>query len=89
MTTAQQDTLWPPALRRDAAALRARIDAATALPSDAALGPASRLIVVHDWRRIALRAPGLPDALAPADWQGPALRQAVADALERWPRLVT
>ncbi|MEM7634652.1 MAG: PaaX family transcriptional regulator C-terminal domain-containing protein [Pseudomonadota bacterium] len=31
---------------------------------------AARTLLLHDWRRIVLRDPGLPDALLPADWIG-------------------
>lgn len=47
---------------------------------------ALRVLVVHAWRRIALRAPDLPDFLFPEGWQGPACRAAAADLLRRLPR---
>jgi phenylacetic acid degradation operon negative regulatory protein len=31
---------------------------------------AARTLLLHDWRRIVLRAPGLPLALLPRDWPG-------------------
>jgi phenylacetic acid degradation operon negative regulatory protein len=31
---------------------------------------AARTLLIHDWRRIVLRDPGLPAALLPADWPG-------------------
>lgn len=31
---------------------------------------AARTLLIHDWRRIVLRDPALPDALLPADWIG-------------------
>jgi phenylacetic acid degradation operon negative regulatory protein len=31
---------------------------------------AARILLVHDWRRIVLRDPGLPAELLPADWPG-------------------
>lgn len=31
---------------------------------------AARTLLIHDWRRIVLRDPGLPPALLPADWPG-------------------
>lgn len=39
-----------------------------AVPDEEALS--LRLLLVHEWRRIALRDPGLPAALLPADWPG-------------------
>jgi len=41
-----------------------------------------RLLLVHEWRRIALRDPGLPLALLPPDWPGTAAH-ALAGALYR------
>lgn len=35
---------------------------------------AARILVVHAWRRIALRDPHLPATLLPPDWPGPAAR---------------
>jgi len=39
-----------------------------AIPMEEALP--LRLLLVHEWRRIALRDPGLPAALLPTDWPG-------------------
>jgi phenylacetic acid degradation operon negative regulatory protein len=86
LTPGQQDALWPARLRRDGADLRARLAAALDRPAAPADRAALRLLTVHDWRRIALRLPPLPDALAPADWPGAALRASVARALDCWPR---
>lgn len=76
--------LWSGALRSDCRDLRRRLKALrppdAPLPADAA---ALRTVIVHDWRRIVLRAPPLPDALAPRDWDGAATRRAVHAALER------
>ncbi len=52
---------------------------------------AARTVLIHAWRRIALRDPRLPAALLPADWPGIAARdrcaalyRALADCSERW-----
>ncbi len=52
---------------------------------------AARIVVIHAWRRIALRDPRLPYGLLPADWPGHAARRrctdiyaAVAPASEAW-----
>lgn len=42
---------------------------------------ALRILIVHSWRRIALRVPSLPDALFPAQWAGAACRRHLADVL--------
>ncbi len=38
---------------------------------------AARILLVHDWRRIVLRDPGLPSQLLPADWPGEEARALV------------
>lgn len=40
-----------------------------------------RVIVVHSWRRIALRVPSLPDTMFPKPWAGAACRAYLADVL--------
>jgi phenylacetic acid degradation operon negative regulatory protein len=47
--------------------LNALDDHAKLLPIDAM---AARTLLIHDWRRIALRDPGLPAQLLPDDWAG-------------------
>jgi len=37
----------------------------------------ARTLLIHDWRRIVLRDPALPDALLPTDWVGHAARKLV------------
>lgn len=53
-------------------------DLAQALAAGGGLAPrdamAARTLLIHDWRRIVLRDPGLPAALLPADWPGEAAR---------------
>ena len=44
-----------------------------------------RLLLVHEWRRIALRDPALPDALLPDGWPG---RDAAALAARLYAGLV-
>src|SRR5690606_13302605 len=76
--------LWPSA--EIAAAYAALAGAwrplAAALKGGARLAPldamAARTLLIHDWRRIVLRDPGLPAALLPADWPGAAARRLVA-----------
>jgi phenylacetic acid degradation operon negative regulatory protein len=85
LAPAQAAALWPEGLRADAADLLGRLDAVAQAPLEPAEAGPARLLVVHDWRRIALRAPPLPDALGPPDWPGAALRAAVAGALDRVP----
>ena len=66
---------WPPA---PLATAHARFLAAfaplraAAIPDDDALP--LRLLLVHEWRRVALRDPDLPAALRPPDWPGHAAR---------------
>jgi len=55
---------------------------------ETAIGPATglgdldraalRVMIVHGWRRIVLRAPALPDFVYPADWSGDRCRQMVS-----------
>jgi phenylacetic acid degradation operon negative regulatory protein len=68
--------LWPSAEVADA--YRGFMDAvkplALALKGGGGLPPlaamAARTLLIHDWRRIVLRDPGLPEALLPGDWPG-------------------
>lgn len=65
-------------------------DVQDALPSAKMLSPvevaALRVMVVHTWRRIVLRAPALPDHVMPDHWAGPACRTEVASLLRKYPR---
>ena len=47
---------------------------------------ALRVLVVHDWRRIVLKTPRLPDFVFPESWAGASCRGKVARFLERLPR---
>ncbi|MHB2264272.1 PaaX family transcriptional regulator [Aliihoeflea sp. PC F10.4] len=75
--------LWPS--HEVADAYRALIDEleplAAALGGGAKLSPidamAARVLVIHGWRRIVLRDPGLPLALQPGDWPGEKARALV------------
>ncbi len=44
---------------------------------------AARTLLIHDWRRIVLRDPGLPTTLLPEDWPGEAARKLTADIYGR------
>lgn len=52
-----------------------------AIPEEDALP--LRLLLVHEWRRVALRDPDLPGALRPPDWPGHAARALFADLYRR------
>ena len=45
-----------------------------------------RVLIVHGWRRIALRLPAVPDSFAPKGWRGDACRRKVHGILERLDR---
>lgn len=47
---------------------------------------ALRVLIVHGWRRIALKAPALPDHVFPDAWSGAACRALTAELLQRLPR---
>ncbi|MEO3385462.1 PaaX family transcriptional regulator C-terminal domain-containing protein [Mesorhizobium sp. CAU 1741] len=44
---------------------------------------AARTLLIHDWRRIVLRDPGLPAALLPADWPAEAARHTAGEIYAR------
>lgn len=64
------------------APLDSALDGATAAvePLDAL---AARILVIHRWRRILLRDPGLPDELLAPDWPGHAARRMVLSLHKR------
>jgi phenylacetic acid degradation operon negative regulatory protein len=78
--------LWPSEEIADA--YRSFTDAvkplASALKDGGTLPPlaamAARTLVIHGWRRVVLRDPGLPDALLPEDWPGEEARALVRAA---------
>lgn len=86
-----RDRVAPPDLMAQMAEVASRLDALRALPLPAA-GTAEaavlRLLVVHLWRRVALKAPDLPDAVFPEGWRGAAARTAARDLLARLPPIV-
>ena len=45
-----------------------------------------RVLVVHNWRRLVLRHPALPERFFPEGWQGEACRGLVAQLLSKLPR---
>lgn len=56
-------------------------------PPDSPLGVVTlRTLIVHQWRRIVLRHPALPDAFRPEGWPGTQCRELVAELLQRLPR---
>jgi len=81
--------LWPS--EEIAAAYRTFVEAHRplfdALKRNATMRPldamAARTLLLHDWRRIALRDPGLPLALLPKDWPGEAARSLARDIYGR------
>ncbi|WP_048648075.1 PaaX family transcriptional regulator [Nitratireductor soli] len=76
-------SLWPSeeiaAAYRNLMAAYAPLAATLArAPSPRALDAmAARTLLIHDWRRIVLRDPGLPTALLPQDWPGEEARRLV------------
>ncbi len=59
------------------------------IPNSSSLTPLQtatlRILIVHSWRRIALKAPQLPDHLFDAPWAGPLCRDALQLMLSRLP----
>ncbi|MCC1492604.1 PaaX family transcriptional regulator C-terminal domain-containing protein [Cognatishimia sp. F0-27] len=61
--------------------------AATAEHQNASASAVARLLVLHEWRRLVLRQPTLPDFVFPKGWQGPACRARARALLASLPRL--
>lgn len=59
------------------------LDAAAPLPRLEAC--CLRVLVVHGWRRVILKAPVLPDHVFPDDWRGPQCRAVLTRLLDRLP----
>ena len=77
-------SLWPASGTADSyrAFIAAYGPLAAALRQQAPQGldaVAARVLLIHAWRRIVLRDPGLPAALLPADWPGQRARALAAD----------
>jgi phenylacetic acid degradation operon negative regulatory protein len=71
--------LWDlKALGRDWSALEAQLAPLSRATRDPARALAARARLIHEFRRVALRDPGLPAALLPRDWPGTRARKAVA-----------
>jgi len=82
-----QDDLFPAPLRRSCAALNAALSPLGQPPElDPLRRACLRTLIVHRWRRIALRHPCLPPRFHPADWAGEACRQKVFALLDRLDR---
>lgn len=45
-----------------------------------------RTLIIHRWRRVALRNPDIPASFFPSDWEEPACRDAVFRVLDTLPR---
>lgn len=82
-----RDQVCPPDLAAAAAQLAKGVaqwhEVTPENPIDAA---ALRVLIVHSWRRVRLRAPDVPAALFPKDWQGAACRAQVETLLAGLPR---
>lgn len=79
----------PRSLARDYTALHAVLsDAATTIPADADLTPLQiavlRCLIVHNWRRIMLKHPDLPQDLYTKDWNGHRCHVLVHEMLQRF-----
>ncbi|WP_323772374.1 PaaX family transcriptional regulator C-terminal domain-containing protein [Antarctobacter sp.] len=76
------------ALSTDLAVRLARLERALdgADPPDPVQAAALRVLIVHSWRRIVLKAPELPDYVLPDIWAGPECRVRMDRLLNRLPR---
>lgn len=78
-------TLIPRRLTEELAALLDTLAAIERHPPPVGLDAlACRCLLIHAWRRLALRIPCLPSTLLPGDWPEPACREAVAAYWQRW-----
>lgn len=83
--------LCPPELVLLTRTLGDRLDRLTrALTSADQLDPVQeavlRVLIVHEWRRIVLKLPRLPDQVFPEGWAGALCREAVGALLDRLPQ---
>ncbi len=83
-----QNELYPTALHKSCTGLDAALRRLATPPPD--LDPLRRAclrtLIVHRWRRIALRHPDLPDRFHPQDWPGESCRRQVFALLDALPR---
>ncbi len=82
-----KDRLFPQDLQEACATLDTALTAISAPPTglDAAQIAGLRTLIVHHWRRIVLRHPGLPPQFHPASWSGETCRSRVFDLLDALP----
>ena len=82
-----KDRLFPEDLQEACDRLNTALQGIKTPPTD--LGPAQiatlRTLIVHRWRRIVLRHPGLPPIFHPASWSGEACRDRVFQLLDALP----
>jgi len=81
----------PEALRLNYQALLAVLETLqTDFPTDSSLSPLQvavlRGLIVHNWRRLVLKHPVLPQPLIADDWPGQRCHHHIADLLARFPR---
>lgn len=86
------DKICSPDMVRHAALFADRLDACIGLLSGrAAVSPLDiavlRILVVHGWRRIVLKVPGLPAHVFPEGWAGERCRARVRQILDDHPRI--
>lgn len=77
----------PEMLLRDLHHLHDALGPAPTMPRDPANGTALRLLILHQWRRLALRLPPTAETLLGPDWVGATCRARVATHLAALPRL--
>ncbi|MDE4134067.1 PaaX family transcriptional regulator C-terminal domain-containing protein [Phaeobacter sp. QD34_3] len=82
-----KDRLFPSDLQQACETLDTALKGISPPPAD--LDPAQiatlRTLIVHRWRRIVLRHPGLPTLFHPKTWRGPSCRRQVFDLLDALP----
>jgi len=81
----------PDSLHQDYKKLRGILETTSrALPETQSLQPLDiavlRCLIVHNWRRLVLKQPDLPNALFPDDWEEVRCRALVTTLLNRFPR---
>lgn len=77
----------PAPLLAELASLHEALDRDPVCPEDPAEAAALRLLILHQWRRLALRLAPATEALLGCDWVGAACRVRVATHLAALPRL--